>query len=107
MLLEVLYWGEMYCWKEFILTLKVLLPGLQCLLEKEIGTTTLTISQNFSHDRNEAQQKDVKLGKAGERRGEERKRKVKSREHLEILQSVRARTLEADIILCQTESCST
>lgn len=55
--------------------------------------------QHFSHDRNEAQQKDVKLGKAGERRGEERKRKVKSREHLEILQSVRARTLEADIIL--------
>lgn len=99
MLLEVLYQGEMYCWKEFILTLKVLLPGLQCLLEKEIGTTILTISQNFSHDRNEAQQKDVKLGKAGERRGEERKRKVKSREHLEILQSVRARTLEADIIL--------
>ena len=31
------------------------------------------ISQNFSHDRNEAQQKDAKLGKAGERRGEERR----------------------------------
>ena len=93
----------MYCWKEFMLTLKVLLPGLQCLHEQEIGTAIL----NFSYDRNEAQQKDAKLGKAGERRGEERKRKVKSRGHIEILQYVHARTLEADIILCQTESCST
>ena len=42
------------------------------------------ISQNVSHDRNEAQQKDAKLGKAAsERRGEERKQKVKTREHFE------------------------
>ena len=75
------------------MTLKVLPPGVQWQYSPK------QFRKTFPHDRNKAQQKEAKLSKAGERRGEERKRKVKSRGHLETLQSVHARTLEADIIL--------